>query len=347
MIIMKLLITILCLIVLPELLGLLILKFWDKQKNNILLGLVIGYIIEFTVAQIFTVPMIFLKTSYKCLLITYTAVLLILAVISIILNFKRFKDIFWDIIDVLLTIPKTLTIICLVLIVFQMYMYVGTNTHIDDDDAYYVGTATTSVQTNTLFKYSPTTGELSGEHNDLRYKLGPFPVYYAIVSSWINIHPAIVAHCVLPIIFIIIVYSIYALLGYELFNKDLKNTIIFMLLFCFLNLFGNYSIRTTFSFLLFRIWQGKAILCNIIIPLIFYMFLSEEKKEDELITKITLFLVVWAGVFTTTMGVAFPSIVIGVLGLLYGAYNKSIKSIFKHFLCCIPAICYGILYFIL
>ena len=104
---MKLLITILCLIVLPELLGLLILKFWDKQKNNILLGLVIGYIIEFTVAQIFTVPMIFLKTSYKCLLITYTAVLLILAVISIILNFKRFKDIFWDIIDVLLTIPKT------------------------------------------------------------------------------------------------------------------------------------------------------------------------------------------------------------------------------------------------
>ena len=74
---------------------------------------------------------------------------------------------------------------------------------------------------------------------------------------------------------------------------------------------------------------------------------TEEKKEDELITKITLFLVVWAGVFTTTMGVAFPSIVIGVLGLLYGAYNKSIKSIFKHFLCCIPAICYGILYFIL
>lgn len=347
MIMIKLLITILCLIILPELLGLLILKFWDKQKNNILLGLILGYIIEFFIAQIVTVPMIFLNMSYKCLLIVYTSILLVIAVISIILNVKRFKDIFWDAVDILLTVPKVLTIICLFLIVFQIYMYVGTNTHIDDDDAFYVGTATTTIETNTLYKYSPTTGGLTGEQNDLRYKLGPFPIYYAIISSWINIHPAIVAHVVLPIVFIIVVYSIYALLGYELFNKDLKKSVIFVLLFCFLNLFGNYSIRTTFTFLLFRIWQGKAILCNIIIPLIFYMFLSEEKKEDELITEITLFIIVWAGVFTTTMGIALPSIVIGVLGLLYGFYNKSIKSIFKHFLCCLPAICYGMLYIIL
>lgn len=345
--IIKFLIAILCLIILPELLGLLILKFWDKQKNNILLGLILGYIIEFSIAQLITVPMIFLEMSYQTLLILYTAMLVGLSVLSIILNAKRFKDMFWDIIDILLGLPKILTAICLILIVFQMYMYVGTNTHIDDDDAFYVGTATTTIETNTLYKYSATTGGLEGEHNIPRYRLGPFPIYYAIVSSWINIHPAIVAHVILPIIFIILVYSIYALLGHELFNKDLKNSIIFVLLFCFLNLFGNYSIRTTFTFLLFRIWQGKAVLCNIIIPLIFYMFLSEEKKQDELITKITLFLIVLAGVFTTTMGVVFPSIIIGVLGLLYVFYNKSIKNIFGHFLCCLPAICYGILYFIL
>lgn len=345
--IMKVLITILCLVILPELLGLLILKFWDKQKNNILLGFVLGYIIEFAVAQIITVPMIFLEMSYQKLLILYTAILAVLAVVSIILNAKRFKDMFWDIIDVLLGLPKILTAICLVLIIFQIYMYVGTNTHIDDDDAFYVGTATTTIETNTLYKYSATTGGLSGEHTILRYRLGPFPVYYALISSWINIHPAIIAHVVLPITFIIIVYSIYALLGYELFNKDLKSSVIFMLLLCFLNMFGNYSIRTTFTFLLFRIWQGKSVLANIIIPLIFYMFFSEEKGKDGLITGIILFLIVLAGVFTTTMGVVMPSIIIGVLGLLYGIHNRSIKSIFKHFLCCLPAICYGIMYFVL
>lgn len=343
--IIKFLIAILCLIVLPELLGLLVLKFWNKQKNNILLGFVLGYIVEFAVAQIVTVPMIFLKMSYQTLLIVYTAILLVLAIVSVILSFKRFKDMFLATIDVLLKLPKILTAICLVLVIFQIYMYIGTNTHIDDDDAYYVGTATTTVQTNTLFKYSPTTGGLTGEHNDLRYKLGPFPVYYSIVSSWINIHPAIVAHIVLPIIFIIVAYSIYALLGYELLNKDLKSSVIFVLLLCFLNMFGNYSIRTTFTFLLFRIWQGKAVLCNIIIPLIFYMFLSEEKSEP--IAGIILFLIVLAGVFLTTMGIALPSIIIGVLGLSYGVYNKSIKYICKHFLCCLPAICYGILYFVL
>ena len=70
----------------------------------------------------------------------------------------------------------------------------------------------------------------------------------------------------------IVAYGIYYLIGYELFEKKHKSALLFVLIMSIINIYGNYSIRTTFSFLLFRIWQGKAVLCNIILPLLIYLF---------------------------------------------------------------------------
>lgn len=346
MIIIKGLIIILSLLILPELLGLLILRFWKNEKNNIIFAFVLGYIIEFAIAQLITVPMIFAKCSYQLLLIIYTTIMLILAVTSIILNYKDFKEIFKISVKKLMELPKLLTIICCALIILQMYMYAGPYKHEDADDAYYVGTATTTTQTNTIFKYSPTTGATSGEQNALRYILGPFSIYYSIFSSWINIHPTIFAHEVLPVALLIVVYAIYALLGYELFDKNLSSTITFVILINILNMFGGYSVRTNFAFLLFRIWQGKAILANIILPIILLIFYKANKCEFNFISCAVLFLAVLAGTFTTTMGIALPTIEIGSLALINGIQNKNIKNIFKCFICCIPAIIYGMIYFI-
>ena len=52
--------------------------------------------------------------------------------------------------------------------------------------------------------------------------------------------------------------------------EEINQTFIDILL-SIINIFGNYSIRTNFTFLLFRIWQGKAILANIMLPSIWLM----------------------------------------------------------------------------
>lgn len=82
-------------------------------------------------------------------------------------------------------------------------------------------------------------------------------------------------------------------------------------------------------------------------PLLLLLFLKAEKENFSIISCISIFITVLAGVFTTTMGTVFPPIIIGILALIFGIYNKNIKSIFKSFLCCIPSIVYGILYFVL
>jgi cation transporter-like permease len=61
MIILKGVIAIIAFLIVPELLGLFILKFWNKEKNNIILAFVLGYLIEFALGELVSVPMIFLR----------------------------------------------------------------------------------------------------------------------------------------------------------------------------------------------------------------------------------------------------------------------------------------------
>lgn len=344
--IIKLLIVIGLMVVLPELIGLLFLRFLKNEEKNIFLAFSIGYIFEFAIAQLLTVTMILLEIEYKKLLISFYYVLGILTIVSIIVNLPRMKEFFRTILKKIKEIPKLTNILIVIVICLQCYMYIGQYTHLDDDDAYYVGTATTTIETNTLFKYSPTTGGTTGEHNDFRYKLGPFPIYYALISSATNIHPATVAHIILPVVFILLAYSIYYVLGYEVFDKDLEKTSLFVLIISILNIFGYYSKRTTFSFLLLRIWQGKAVLCNIIVPLVLLLMLKAENYEYNFMSCFLITIAVIAGVFTTTMGIALPVIIIGILGFIFGVKDKSIKNMFKCFLCCIPALIYGAIYFL-
>lgn len=344
-------------IIIPVLLGFLILKFIKKEKDNILLALVLGYVIEFGICEILAVPMIFAECKFTDLLYTFYAIIIILALISFIINLKSFKQILKINIDKLKSMPKLLTIICILLIGFQIANYL-IYTHIDDDDAFYVGSATTSIYTNTIFKYSPTTGELAGEHLALRYRLAPFPLFLALISSALSIHPAIVAHVIFPMIFVPVVYIIYYLLGMIIFQENRKSTILLVILINILQIWGCYSIRTTQTFFLFRIWQGKAILASMILPLIWLLFMKANNNNFNFITCFLLFLSVLAGNLTTTMGIGFLPITLMSLVLVYeiskidfrnlkkNNFLISLKNICKCFVCCIPSIILGITYFL-
>lgn len=357
MIILKGLIAIIVFLIIPIELGFLLLKFFEKEKDNILFAIIIGYIIEFAVCELLAVPMIFMQKSYNTLLCIYSLTIIILCIISTKINFKRIKEIIKNNIEELKNTPKLLSLICILVVGFQIYQYVF-YTHIDDDDAVYVGTATTSIQTNSLYKYSPTTGAETGEQHIMRYRLGPFPLYSAMISSIIHIHPAIVAHVVLPVIFVPVVYLIYYLLGKEIFKENKNLSLLFVIILSFLQIWGGYSVRTNFAFLLFRIWQGKALLANMILPAIWLLFLKANENNFDFKSCLLLFITILAGNLTTTMGIGLIPIAFVLLGLVFeiskidfknlkeNNYLLPIKNMAKCLACCTPSIIYGLIYFL-
>ncbi len=353
MIILKMLMSLLILFIIPELVGLLVLRFTKNDKNNLIYAFIIGYLIEFAIGQILIVPMILYEVSFTILLKIYSIIMLILAVISLLINFVRIKEFFQNVMQSVKELPKLLTLLVIMLVGIQLYGFL-VYTHIDDDDAFYIGTATTTVETDSLYKYSGTTGADDGEQFLLRYRLGPFPIYSAIISKLINIQPAIVSHTILPFIFVPIVYFIYFLIANELFKKDINSSLLFLLILNIVFIWGGYSGRTNFAFLFFRIWQGKSILANIIIPATWLIMIKAEENGFKFIDFLLLLILNFAGTFTTTLGAALPPIIIMVLWFSYEIYKilskqfklgKGIKSMVICLLSSIPSIVCGIFHF--
>lgn len=358
MIIVKGILALVIFLIIPTLLGFLITRFLKEYESNVFLAIVLGYLSEFAICQILAIPMIYAKATLTTMLIVYLIITSFLSLVSIILNIKNVKEIIDENIKNIKKFPIGLAIITIVFIGIQIYGFIG-YAHIDDDDAFYVGTATVAVQTDTLYRYSATTGEeQSGDHLSSRYRLAPFPVFTALVSKILEIHPAIIAHTVLPVIFIPIVYIIYGLIANELFKSDKKNVFLFLIIMSILHIWGNYSIRTNFTFLLFRIWQGKSVLANMIIPAIILFFIMAEKYEFKFVNCLILLITILAGNFTTTMGIGLTPIVLMLLSVTYeifkinykdiknNNYKLHFKNVCKCFICCIPSIIYGIAYFV-
>ena len=146
----------------------------------------------------------------------------------------------------------------------------GTTMHMDQDDAFYIGTAVTSVNTDSIFQYDCYTG---AEYAVLpsRYILSPFPIFLAVLAQISGMHPTIIAHTVFPLLLIPLSYYVYWLIGRQMFQQSRDQAAVFLLLVSVVQMFSYYSVYTAGAFLLLRIWQGKAVLANILLPAVFYL----------------------------------------------------------------------------
>lgn len=343
MIIAQVLLTVVFLLIIPELIGLLILYF-TKIEKKIAYALPVGYIIEFAICQIISIPCIYTDLPFSLLFYTFITCLLVLTIISLIVNKKEFKSIFIDNGIKKLKEMRIASVIVLILVLIQVGALVK-YAHIDDDDTTYIGTAVTSIETDTLFKYDATTGAID-EVKAKRYTVGPFPMYVAIAANFSYIHPTILAHTILPLILIPMAYIVYALIAERLFKGDKQKTRLFLIFLSIIYMFGNYTEKNNFSFLLLRIWQGKAILANIIIPFVYLWFMESYKNKFSFIYCFLQMMICFAGCLTTTMGIIMPPLVILVLTLIYAIKDRKINYIIRSGITCLPCLAYGIFYFI-
>ncbi len=350
---------IICSVIIPFFIGFIFTRKINEE-SNIVLAIVIGNLIMFALLEILAIPMIWLECSFNMLINTYVGILLLCMIVSVIINRKQYVECISNIPKKIRELPIFSTVLVIILIVIQcmgLYLYM----HENADDAFFIGTATTTIKTNTLYKYSPATeAESYDDHLSLRYRLAPFPLFNAISSVILNIEPAQCAHTILPLIFIPLAYMIYYLISKELLKNDIKKTMMFMLFFNIIVLYSGYSTRPNFAYFLTRIWQGKAVLGNIILPSIWLFFILTQKNEYKFVNYLLLLIVIFAGNLSSSMGVVLPPMSLLLLGFVdeitkidfEKIKNKKILNevisfiinMLKYLACCIPSIVYGIMF---
>ena len=229
-----------------------------------------------------------------------------------------------------------LLLIVLVGILYQI-LFVCLGLQSDADDAYYVGMAMTSFQTDTISVYHPYLGTPVKLKTMANYVLSPYPIFWAMWSKVLKIHPAILMRSILPAVNIAWSYVVYRLLAKKIFLTERKR-IIFLLIVVLANLFGAYSDRTSAVFLLQRVWQGKGALAAILIPTLWYLLIRLRKEGENTYVYVELFVTILAACLTSSMALFLCPVLMGAFGLEYLISERRWSVVGRLILCTLPCI---------
>lgn len=176
--------------------------FWVKRKKDYTFGesFLAGIIFMFALAEILILPAIYRKLSLHFVTTVFAVIMGAAAVYGL---WELRKDAKAHIRRIRRELPQVsfwmwiaATAILVQILIAVVYA------HMDADDSFYVATATTSVQTDSVFQFNPYSGV---EYKILpkRYVLSPFPILLAVLSRLCGgLHPAVMAHTVYPAAFL-------------------------------------------------------------------------------------------------------------------------------------------------
>ncbi|MGI6111756.1 MAG: DUF6077 domain-containing protein [Bilifractor sp.] len=245
---------------------------------------------------------------------------------------------------------------------YQVCMYIF-GSYMDADDSRFVAEATEAFQQNTILEMNPATGVQSRDWSEITKDMpSPWTIWLALLSRLSCIHPAIFSHTVYAPWLLLLFYAIVFLGGQRLFQNDKNKVLLFELVASVCMMFFAGSSRTAGEFTLHRIWQGKATVAGVGIPLlmlellILYQTAEVRRKKNDTVPWKGSFLVqhpfrAWLILFLTDagcclmsgMGVILAALLIGVGGLWYLLAYRRIRPVLAMAAACIPSAICGVL----
>ncbi len=351
----NLILSIIILIVLPICIGNTV-SYILKQDISLSKCFITGHITMWAVCQLVAVPLILMKQSF----------LVVVGILSVVYGFlliyglanKRIRHGFGLMLDRLSYKAYTkgkkkseivLDVTAMIIMVFAVAFIVLASIflqHTDADDSRFVVNAVDIYRTNRMLLTDVNSGNaISSFLGDLNKDVtSPWAVYIAYISKLTGVYPSVMMHTVLPPVIMLMLAVIYWILSEHFFGKDVFYRCMFVCFAILLNIYGYYSVYTSETFIMIRMWQGKAVLAGVGIPVMLWLFLElfkREKKENYLLLAIADM----AMCLLSNMGIIICGIMLGCYGLTYGIAKKNWKMMVVMWLMCIINIMYiGISY---
>lgn len=331
--------------VLVQSLGITLLDSNEKSVANIF---IMGFLFVVALSQVLIVP----PTLYGIDVTTATPIWWCVFLLLSLITVKRCKK---DIVEILKNIPQKTRnffvekkcggIYGILATLFVVLQLVGSILlyHYDDDDAIYVTTVASNVSENNFFHYYGPTGEHTSLWDMAEYITNGWYDLITIVCQSTKVPAAIIMHTVLPVLMVALAYAVVVVFA-KLLIKNESQRYLFVLFVSVINILNNVSTHTSSSVLLMRMHQGKALFANIVVPVMFCVFLlmwnqNSEKKYLYLLTILNT----TACAFSTS-GLFFGAVLTFVYAIVVAINFKSIKKGVDTCLAIVPNIVFAIIY---
>lgn len=327
----------------PFLLGMIPVKYMNRLQKTPMMSYICGWFVSFAVFEVVAVPFILLEQSFTLVVIVYTALIALLLVISawrgrsVLADFKGRLEEFRG-----LSLWTKLGWAAVFAVIGAQMAAAVFLEYYDGDDAYFVATAVVTNTSDTMYLRDNYTGYTYSL--DTRHALSPTPIYQAWLSRLSGIHPAIVAHSVLSVVWLVLMYGIDAQLARRLFPKQIQYRPLFMLLLSVWYLFGNISLYTSETFAMTRTWQGKGLMAGCVLPALLLCLLYLADKRPTAGIWMLLVCVIISAVFATSIAFMLIPTLVGVAAVMLAWHKRSFKTLIQMCACMIPclilAVCY-------
>ena len=337
----KALLILLWMAVLPPLAGGVLLH--GRKTYNVGEFFCAGYILIFATAEIFALLFIFLDLPLHLLSAVIGGLTVIYGIIGIIYRFHAKKYYADEPRRDIISIIKEKSFyfwLALLCILFQLAV-VAVFTHFEADDSFYVASATTSVYTDTIFSVDAYTGTLY-ESLPSRYVLSPFPVFLAVLSQLSGgLHPAVIAHTFMPVIFVVMAYMVWNLYAKKFFPDNFESQGIFLLLCSAAIWFSGYSGYNFGDFMMVRIWQGKGFLAAVMLPFLFYVCMDLFWEKESRFGWLFYLAANVGACLLSSMAIALVPVLTGVFAVISVGRFRNMKRLLLGVVCTIPEMVLG------
>ncbi|MBR4515520.1 MAG: hypothetical protein IKO61_11615 [Lachnospiraceae bacterium] len=337
---LQILIAAFILLVLPVLTGnavcaLLSLKGGEVNKS-FAKSFVYGTVTMWALCELVSVPLILLKVDFLILVIALSVFYVVLTAYGI------YKKSFVKLLPQLDGMKEFTAFLVAAVAAVALITFVATLQHTDADDSRFVVNAVDMVTTRRMFLTNPATGEaISSWSGELSKDIfSPWACFMAYVSFVSGIKATVIAHMFLPIALFVSVCMIYWLISGVLFNDNMTARAALIVGVLLLHVFGGYSVYSSETFALTRIWQGKAVAASFAVPVLIWLLIEIFKAPSAKAGREFFIMLAVCSVgfpLLSGMGIIITLLMIGCYGLCYGLAKKSIKLMLLIWLTAVPA----------
>ena len=307
---------------------------WFRLPGGLHNCFLTGWLGSWALVQLLSVPMTLLKTGFVLLVWAITLGLALLGAAGLTLFFREWKARAhggrseqkpgWNVADVFALTVLIAGYLCLAITCARMQ-------HVDADDARFVVTAVDIEHTNRLFLTDYGTGRaLTDFEGPLRHDLfSPWSVYTAYVARMTATPAAIVAHSVLPQVWLLCLLCAYWAVAERFFGNrrfEKYGMVFLALLVC---AYSGYTSMTAEGYFIRRSWQGKAVVAGVGIPAMYLALTAIGEQAKAWRPYLFAYVVTLAMCFMSAMGIILGTILSGAFGLAYGIRERSLPVALK------------------
>lgn len=322
--------------------GILFKKIIKSKSNDLATTLLYGFITNFALFELINLPFILcFKQAVKIIYIIFLITNILLIILSYLIKYTEKKyNAIYDIKNIQKQKKNGVFYLLAILVMIFQICNSAFLFKEDADDSFYISWANEAKELESLYETDPSVG-LEESTFDSKYKFNTWEIYGGFIARVFDINVSTLFHTVYPLIYIMLAYTSYYLVLKKLLKKENLGLALFILSILFL--FTGVSTKFKAVFLLGRIYQGKAILVNIIMPLVIAKFLDYKNftKEDYVFLTITY-----------VAALAFTPMTISLLSLLYGLFlviillRKDYKEFKKTIWLMLPIIIISVMYIV-